>query len=341
MQKDNIIIADCSIGEVEPFANAMCTDEIAFSIKSHIANWKRTGKLSELKRYATYFFVAFRYFLKRKNYNYIIGWQQFYALIFGFFSWLFKVEKHNTVVALNFTYKGKAGKKGKLYLWFMKKCLETGYIDFIHVPSNEYAYIIANSFNFSINKIIVSPFGINDPYKEYSALAVPNNAPTKYALAIGRSNRDYNFLIDAWEDIEYPLVIISDTYTKDNRGNKKITILNNIAGEESYPWIAHCNAMVIPIDDGKICSGDTVLLTALAMQKKVLVTAPSTLAEMYIENENNGLIVKKDVQLFGEVIKDLLFSDKYDALQQRARESYLQSFSRESMGRQIIKYIVD
>ena len=35
---------------------------------------------------------------------------------------------------------------------------------------------------------------------------------TDYVLAIGRSNRDYNFLFSSWQGINETLVIISDTF---------------------------------------------------------------------------------------------------------------------------------
>ena len=145
-------------------------------------------------------------------------------------------------------------------------------MDYLHVLSQSYAEEISNSFNFPIEKILVIPFGINDPYEEFSKLERPSDAPEKgYVLSIGRSNRDYDFLVSGWKNISFPLVIISDTYEGDGNGNSNVRVIRNVAGEESYPWIANCTAMVIPIDDGIVCSGDTVLLTALAMKKKVVV----------------------------------------------------------------------
>lgn len=334
--KKNIILCDCDSSEVSSLRDALSSEGKPFEICSHIANWRRSGKLSELRRYGKYFLVAFKYFLTRKNYDVIIGWQQFYALIFGFFCSLFHVRKSSTVIALNFTYKEKSGKAARLYKWFVKRCVETGYIDYIHVLSENYAKIISTQFDFSIEKIIVLPFGTNDPYEKFVKLPYPAEAPKDgYVLSIGRSNRDYNFLISAWENIHYPLVIISDTYDGDNQKNENVFIVRNVAGEQSYPWIAHCSAMIIPIDDGTICSGDTVLLTSMAMKKKVLVTSPSTLAEMYIVDGENGLCVEKERQAFSSAVEDMLFSDKYSSLGEKARESYLFNYSRYSMGKRI------
>lgn len=332
MQKKNAILADCDAEEVRSFAQGVSSGKYAFEIESHIANWKRTGLWSELKRYDMYFWIALRAFVKRKEYGILIGWQQFYALIFCFYCSLFRVKKPCKVVAFNFTYKRKNGKFADLYRWFMGKCLNQKYLDYIHVPSEQYADFVTAEFGFPRNRMLVIPFGVNDRYDVFSKLSVPDGYQKDgYALAIGRSNRDYDFLIRVWKDIEYPLVIISDTYAGTTE-QKNITILRDVAGEASYPWIAHCGLMVIPIDDGAICSGDTVLLTAMSVERKILVTAPSTLAEMYITDRENAILVEKNAAAFQRAVQQILFSVEHEMLGKQARRSYLQQFTRNSMG---------
>ena len=331
-EKENIVLADCENEEVLPLAQALSYESCPFHIKVHIANWKRTGKLSELKRYAKYFAVAFRYFLGRKKYKAIVGWQQFYALIFCFYCELFSVRKTNIVAALNFTYKEKQGKLGKLYKWFMEKCVSSKYLDYIHVPSSDYADIFHHEFGFPRDRIMVTPFGVNDEYERLCDLEPPEGfRKDGYALAIGRSNRDYDFLISAWEEIDFPLVIISDTYKRDITANS-ITLLTDVAGEASYPWIVNCGVMVIPIDDGTICSGDTVLLTAMSLKRKIIVTAPSTLAEMYIVDGENAVLSQKNKAALKTAVTDVLYASEYGKLGDCARECFLKEYTRSSMG---------
>ena len=334
-QKKNVLLADCVAQEVMPLAKELMYDSQPFEVKVHISNWKRTGKISELKRYAVYFMVGFRYFLSRKKYACVIGWQQFYALIFCFFCSLFSVKKTAVTVALNFTYKEKKGKLAGVYRWFMSKCLSEKYMDYLHVLSESYADQIARDFGFPRERIIVTTFGIVDRGEELGQLLPPEGQQKDgFALAIGRSNRDYDFLIEAWKEIDYPLVIISDTYGKETSASN-ITILKNVAGEESYPWIANCSLMVIPIDDGSICSGDTVLLTAMSVKRRILVTKPSTLAEMYIQDGQNAVLVEKNISIFRDTVNKLLRDEASVQLGEQARTSFLNSFTIDSMGRRI------
>lgn len=330
-----VVLADCVPEEVRSFASELKLGGHDFEIESRISNWKRTGAVSELKRYGMYFAVGFRTFLDRRKYMAIVGWQQFYALIFCFFCSLFRVKKCTTVIALNYTYKEKKGKFAKIYRWFMGKCLADGYMDYLHVLSNGYADEIAKEFRFPRDRIIVTGFGVNDEYERISGLKCPEPYNTDgYALAIGRSNRDYDFLIDAWSDIAYPLVIISDTYAG-TTDNPNIRILRNVAGAESEPWIANCDLMIVPIDDGSICSGDTVLLTAMSLKRKIIVTEPSTLAEMYVVNGENALLTPKDKKVFKKIVQEILEQPQYRNLGESARESFLKDYSRAGMGKKI------
>lgn len=340
-RKENIVLADCDYAEIKSFVEAMQFHDKPFVSKNHISNFKRTGKLSELRRYAIYFCVGFRYFLSRKKYDAIFGWQQFYALILCFFCSIFHVKKSNTVAALNFTYKEKKGKFSKIYRWFMSRCLDKKYLDYIHVPSFEYADSVCSEFDFPRDRVIVTTFGINDDYEKLSKLQPPTGfEKDSYALAIGRSNRDYDFLIKAWESIDYPLVIISDTY-KGETNNKNITLINNVAGEDSYPYISNCGLMIIPIDDGGICSGDTVLLTAMSLKRRIIVTAPSTLAEMYVRDKENAVLTEKDFDKFRECVHKVLYDEGFSELSEKTRQSFLDNFSRKSMGTKVSLFISD
>lgn len=334
-RKENIVLADCDSAEIQSFVEAMHFHDSPFVSKNHISNFKRTGKLGELRRYAIYFYTGLRYFLTRKKYGAIVGWQQFYALILCFFCSVFNAKKHNTVVALNFTYKEKKGRFSKIYRWFMSRCLDKRYLDYIHVPSFEYADAVCDEFDFDRDRVIVTPFGINDDYELMSRLEPPTGLEKdSYALAIGRSNRDYDFLINAWEGIDYPLVIISDTY-KGEVNSDYITLINNVAGEDSYPYISNCGVMIIPIDDAGICSGDTVLLTAMSLKRKIIVTAPSTLAEMYVTDKENALLTQKDAEIFKATVEKALYDNECKELGEKARQSFLLNFSRQSMGEKV------
>ncbi|MBE5825491.1 MAG: glycosyltransferase family 4 protein [Butyrivibrio sp.] len=337
--KKNLILADCDHSELESFIDGIRYEGIEIYCYSVISNGGREKPFSNFVRYSKYFLTPLKVFIKRKQYGCLVGWQQFYALIFCFWSQLFHVKKVNKVIALNFTYKRKHGLCGVVYEWFMKKCVCNNYLDYMHVPSYEYADIFSKEFGISRDKFIVTAFGVDDNRDIYSRLEKPGQAPKEgYALAIGRSNRDYDYLIRTWEQIDYNLVIISDEYIRSDLPDN-ITLINDVSGDAQYPWIANCNFMIIPIKDTSICSGDTVLLTAMSLEKTIFVTSPSTLAEMYVENGVNAIFISKDEEESRKTLQKYINNGMANDIGILARKTFLEKYSRYAMGRRVASFL--
>lgn len=340
--RKNVVLADCPAEEVDSFLSGLnATEKYQFECISEIACGIRKGVVSELKRYFNYFRAAWHAFRQREQYQIIMGWQQFYALIFCFYCRIFRVKKQNTTVALNFTYKDKHGLRGRIYLKFMRMCLEGGYLDYIHVPSHEYADEISRKFRFPREHILVTHFGVDDIYICWKDSKAPEGFDkNQYAVSIGRSNRDFELLLNAWKNIDFPLILISDTFKPKAPLPGNVTFVNNVAGNEQYPYIANAKLVFIPIKDGKICSGDTVLLTAMSFERNVVVTTPSTLGEMYIQDGVSGYLVEKNEEKIATLLNQL-FTGMIADVGEEARRSYLDHFSRFAMGKKIAVLIGD
>ena len=333
MGKKSIILLDCEKDDIEDFFQGLIKNSDKWEIKTLISNQGRTSIFSNLKRYVKYFTLPFTIFLNRNKYGDIIGWQQYYALIFCFYCAVFRVKKVNTVVALNFTYKKKNGVKGKIYKKFMDFMVKSKYLDYIHVPSDKYAKCFSEEFGFDYNKIVVVPFGIKDIYDKWKYSTIPNEYAIEsgeYALAIGRSNRDYEWLIEAWDGICVPLVIICDEiHGTDLTLLANVIILKNVSGDKQFPFFANCKMMILPLKDGNIASGDTVALTAMSFEKNVIVTKPSTIAETYIKHGINGFSINKKKIELKNVVNSIISGHD---IGKAARKSYIDSYSLFAMG---------
>lgn len=323
--KKNVVLADCVNDEIKDFVSGLESSSMKdFDVLTKISNWGRHTAADDLKRYLVYFFFPMEIFLRRKEFDVIIGWQQFYTLVFVFFCELFHVKKTFRVFAVNYTYKEKKGIIGKIYYLFMRKVSASSYLEKMFVLSANYVEYCSKKLSVNKSKFSVLPFGVRDLYTKYKDIPQGD-----FALAIGRSNRDYDWLISEWEDIEMPLIIISDTYKRDSIPSN-VSIISDVSGDEQYPYIMACRLMIIPISDGTICSGDTVLLTSFSFKKNVIVTIPSTLAEMYIKNNQNGLVTSKEHGFLNECIQKLTTENLNFG--EKARESYVRFFSQFRMG---------
>ena len=334
----SVVLADCEAYKIESFLNGMRDEGIDVEGLCINSIGARDKFYSNFLRYFKYFSAPIIALFRRRQYEYIVGWQQFYALIFCFWCQLFHLKKYNKVIVVNFTYKDKKGIIGKIYKWFMRKCVCNDYVDYLHVPSYDYAEKISKAFGISPQKMIITTFGIDDYAERYGKLERPSRAPEDYTLSIGRSNRDYDFLIDVWKGIDKNLVIISDEY-KRNDLPPNVLLINDVAGVAQHPWLSNCNALIIPIDKVGICSGDTVLLSAMSYSKTIFVTNPSTLAEMYVQDGVNAIYINKNVEETRKKICDFFSDDQENAIGQQARKDFLEKYSRRVMGRKIASYM--
>lgn len=337
MDKTNwhIILADCKPKELETFVNGCnSVSERPFKVLSSISNWGHKGLMLNIKRYVVYFVFPLKIFLNRKKYDVILGWQQFYAINYALFSRLFLVRKRNIVVVVNFTYRRKKGIIGKLYHAYMKFSCNNHYLDYFHVLSHNYVNLCQDELGIDERKFIVAGFGVPDTYAEMKNMNVPLK---NYSLSIGRSNRDFDFLVEVWKQDclkERILVLVSDTWKPTTDLPKNVIFRDDIKYDDSFAWFNKCDLSITSIADGNICSGDTVLLTGMMFAKPVVVTTPSTLAEMYVKDGINGVCIDKNIELAAKRIAALLANtDEMNRLGKNARDSFLTNFSRESMGK--------
>ena len=81
------------------------------------------------------------------------------------------------------------------------------------------------------------------------------------------------------------------------------------------------------------CSGDTVLLKGMSFYKTVIVTIPSTLAEMYIENGVDGICLEKSKEKFKKGLIELIDNKKeLYKIGHNARKTFEEKYSRYKMG---------
>jgi len=79
-RKKVLVMADCSPQGVKSFANGISEALNAdVEIVSNAVNAFHGSKLNTLKRYWGYFMYPLSLMRKRKDYDVLIGWQQFYA----------------------------------------------------------------------------------------------------------------------------------------------------------------------------------------------------------------------------------------------------------------------
>ena len=323
--KRNVILADYNVNENWDFK---------------IAVEKKTGKKWEIKkeitdrlhgkwyktflRYIRYFVFSFAIFIERNKYSDVIAWQQFYGLLMVLYCSIFKVKKYPDIYIMSFIYKPK---KTSLYYKFIRYIVKSGYIKKIIVLSDGEKNYYANLFNIDPKLFYCSRIGVPDIASDYQKLQAE-----KYYLTVGRSNRDYTFLRNAWKREYGRLVVISDSYKESNK--EEIECFYNCYGDKYFQKLANCYAVIIPLQDERIASGSLSFLQAMMFSLPTIVTENSTVHD-YIENGYNGYIIPKNNMALEDAIKKLDDEKQYIRIAKNARKTYTEKFSEYSLGMDI------
>jgi len=330
MEKRNIALFDSSTQEAEAFICGLnAATGLEWEAKVLTANQGRKTQIGNLMRYGKYFLFPFVIFLNRKKYDNIVGWQAFYGLLFAFYCRLFRVKKTNSLLIKNLIYKPKKGWIGKVYFWFMRYIVKSRYVDVFVCSSENYCDYCADLFEEPRERFVFLPFGVNDFTK---AVDMSRPAANDYILALGRSNRDWDFLLDSLAGTPYPVRIVCDELHRENLP-ENIRLFNHVWQEESYEFIRNCKLMIIPILDGRIVAGETVLLQTMSFSKPIIITSPSCLADDYVTDGVTGLVVPKEKDSLLAAVKKLYEDDQlYETIAHNSRKRYEEKHSLYSFG---------
>lgn len=321
-KRTNVVFSDSTYEEGEAFlAGLRDITKTEWILKVCNSNGIRSSKWKNIKRYMIYCLYPLWIFFHRNKYNMIIAWQAFYGLLLAFYCRLFHVQKTNTLIIKNFTYKPKKGLVGCIYDHFLRYIVTSGYIDMYICTAKKHCLYCSERFQIPKNYFVAIPFAINDYASQYSGGKTSNE---KFVLALGRSNRDWEFLINSLADSQYKVIIICDQLKKDHLP-PNIEIINNVADIKSHQYIERCTCVVIPIKDGNIASGETVVLKAMSFGKPIIVTRPSCIAEEYVVEGVNGMIIDKNKHQLIEAIQRI-FTDShlYKDLSAGGRKTFLE-----------------
>lgn len=159
-----------------------------------------------------------------------------------------------------------------------------------------------------------------------------------FILSVGRSNRDYKFLIESIADTDYQLIILSDTISSDISCSN-IEIHNDIFIPKMFDYLNACKLVVIPLDNPKISAGQLFFLQAMQLGKPIIITESDSVSS-YIKDGHNGLVIKKDKKMLLDAI-NRLYTDEhlYNELAANGQEDFNKFHSTDSMAKHIIQEI--
>lgn len=319
--KRDVIVTHMPEDDQWPYCRKMSEDT---GREFHVESMSTGDGSSRLRCLFCYVVFPLLLFFRREQYGVIVAHQQFYGLLLAFYCRLFHVSKTFRLVILTFIYLPKQGLIGKLYHRFIQYVVQSPYIDAYTVHSSSEPQRYASQLGVDASRFHFVPLGMNSFSPQPS---VPDMQRRKYILAVGRSNRDYNFLTQALGGTEYEVEIICDSY-HNSKVPANIHIHNDIFSEMPL-WLHNCYCVVIPLRDPEVSSGQLVLLQAQQMGKPVIVTRSNALKD-YISEGVTGLTIQNEPRQLLDALHQLYHDPKlYQQLADNASSNFQQRHSAE------------
>jgi glycosyltransferase involved in cell wall biosynthesis len=130
--------------------------------------------------------------------------------------------------------------------------------------------------------LLTSPRCLEEPDPE---------ADENYFVAAGRVFRDYPTAIAAVRGTPHKMIIVGAAgVTQHVSADEQVQVLEEISQEHFMQLVRRATAVVIPLVDKKISTGQTVLLQTMAMGKLVIATRTAG-TEDYVDHMIDGLLV--------------------------------------------------
>ncbi|MBR1804685.1 MAG: glycosyltransferase family 4 protein [Muribaculaceae bacterium] len=276
----HLIAADMPVDENWTFAQALSRetglhfDVISADGRAHVPRWRRI---------IVYVGMALRLMCHRRHIKVLVSWQQFFGLIFASLCHLLHVRKHTRIVVMTFIYRPKQGIVGRIYSWWMRHTLNSGFIDKVLVYSRHEVEHYARQLDVPTSLFRFVPLGIESE-------TVENSDDRGYWFSTGKSNRDYDFLINALAGTTHRLVIACDTLPQPKATN--VTVHHHAFGRDMLQLMNAAHGVIIALDDEHVSSGQLVMLQALMLGKPLIITRSCAVTD-YVDDGTTALIIDK------------------------------------------------
>jgi len=160
-----------------------------------------------------------------------------------------------------------------------------------------------------------------------------------YALSIGYDKRDYETLLRAWREVDFPLKIVGRT-DLDLLGCRNVELLPKVPVETLRSLIHNCSFAVLPVENVRYSVGQMTLLECMSMAKPVVASRSFGIID-YLRDEGNCLTYEcGDAEELKKKVTRLLNDPELGRrLGSEARKDVLKTFNEGEMGRSIHGFI--
>lgn len=280
------------------------------------------------------FWFTFKFTSKSRHIGCVLAWQQMYGILPAFFNRYIFHRRNLNISIMTFIYKPKNGLGGKLYRWLVNSAISSKNVSNIFVYSQSEVQHYSTIFPKAKEKFHFVKFGLPVSNTNYTDTALKNE---NYFFSTGFSNRDYEFLINVFNNTPLKLKIACPHLKTAIPQN--VEILDNCFGEEMKRQMCNSIAVLIPLKNLNISSGQLVFITAMQLGKPLVIT-DSIPTRTYLDHNIDAIIVPNDIKQWRDAIDKLINDNEfYDKMCRHNRQHSITEFSIDRLGTDIGRFI--
>lgn len=251
--------------------------------------------------WSRYLLVGLLSFLRRKNYDVVVAWQQVEGLVFGFLKNVFKCKTPKLIIMELLFRRRENIVNDFIRFKFTKKALTA--VDLIGCSNSRLIDIYAELFKFNKNRFrfIPSITGVRENPMFY------NGSVGNYIFSAGRSSRDYKTLVEAVRDLDTELIIITEpTNLKGIPLPSNVRVRYNVFGSEFTETLKKAKFIVLSLDNPDVSAGQMVLWESMSWGKAVIITQGGGVIDYVKDNVEVKFVRPHNVEDLRAAIEELL-----------------------------------
>lgn len=225
-----------------------------------------------------------------KRYDYIFTFEcDLTSFIISFIQRLTLSRRPRHIILQFIMRERQASIASRLKYIFMRFCFSSTHM--IVCSSRPEARYYKEAFGWSDERVCFAPMHTDPALLDR---ARDDSAPESdlYIISAGRTFRDYKTLVSAVDGLDIRTVIIASPKNMDIGGMpSNVSFRFDIPLKELDDIVAGSALVVLPLEDKRISTGQSVLLQAMALGKPVIATRTSGTVD-YLEHMVNGVLVE-------------------------------------------------
>lgn len=268
-----------------------------------------------------YIWVSIRLFGRCWRADRVICWQQAYGVTLGFFARVLQglgVNLHAKIDVLTFIL--TPNKRKGVWIKILDFAISAKAVDRVVVYNIAEYECYRALFPRSKDKFAYTLY----PAADVPAKFIATSSCEDFYLAVGRSNRDHEYLRDYF--LARPnrrCVVLTDQALKSQSDN--FHVISGVFGEAYFEYLKKCRAVIIPFYDSTVSAGQLVYLQAVQLGKPVLVSRSRCL-EGYVLDGETGLFFDKTHEGLDKVLNSVEVADWYGRVSHNCLIDYPKRF---------------